>query len=475
MSTVYVGLGTASAGTPLSNNFSSDPFARAVNDGTQGGHHTADYFQKMTSFGAMLKKAATAGMTAWTKSTDCNGLPTYSMSLESSSSEIFVVEFHTQNLNINTNTVSTNSTGQTIDGEDFHGIGYQALTFTYNRSVYTQFQWWIGINTSDNIEFASVKPAIAAITDSVVRHFTLHLPKLMEIDDRGGIELQNAIEGAESDTRTAIGEILSVKINRNSQGYDLLQGFVALSLKVAAACIGPSVAKGYIFQHTKLWNFSKYRVRWYVHFDNSLHFMDQGCLKQLPGRLDSKGDIVSFFPIEAMSREKAGDSSSSWRAYSGDFGARSSARFSGLSYVMRLEFVDPQNEDRVLYGCVLMFDIPIVGDNSTSLSLDEKFKDADDEALQQYCDRTQGKKEPRQAAQSSDLKLKVTTTFDSLTGEHPIPNHGGNFGLYYQSMIVINESDLSSSDDVESLRRLGSDSSALLNPKFAREVEIEPY
>lgn len=94
-----------------------------------------------------------------------------------------------------------------------------------------------------------------------------------------------------------------------------------------------------------------------------------------------------------------------------------------------------------------MFDIPFMGQNSTSVTLNPNVGDLED-----YYDKQAGKNHSlSQEATSSDGIIKASTTYDFLNGQHPIPGMtgtGSNKGYFYQSVITFWETDLKTINDI---------------------------
>jgi hypothetical protein len=88
----------------------------------------------------------------------------------------------------------------------------------------------------------------------------------------------------------------------------------------------------------------------------------------------------------------------------------------------------------------LMFDIPFEGNNSTSVTFEPM------SSLSQYYSSQEGvNNSTQQQATSPDGIIQATTTYDYLSGQHPIPQASGgdtNEGYYYQSVVLLYENDL---------------------------------
>jgi len=436
-----VGLGPAYFGTPISTDLSSDPLLQAVNDGAKGGTNTVGFFNKITSFGQQLATAASTGIDAWTKSTDSNGITIYYMGLDDGNGNTFYVEVHMLGLSIDGSdddaTVVTNGTSQTINGNTYDGIGYKALTLSYKNTKYAQYLWWVGIGSGTTALATAVKPVLTAVVESLTSQLTSQLSTVAGISTSDGSLIETTLESAEADANTAIAEDAAIEVAEVVVADVAVStlGFVGILLAVAAICIVLAVVLHNSHQQVRLYNFSRYRVVWSVYFD-------EGGFMQCPGKVDSTDQVVEAHAIDPVQRTgPPDDANPSPKVYFGDFSVDSLSDTHGLGYAIQLKFMpsnikDPQDSDAV-YKCTLMFDIPFAGDNSTSVTFD------DISDLKQFYEDNEGvNKSTAQSATSSDSVITVTTTYDYLDGEHPIPTQSTT-GYYYQSLIQITDTGLS--------------------------------
>jgi len=440
--TAKVGLGPAYVGTDIGTDLSTDGLALAVQEGAKGGDSTVAFFNDINSFGQMLTGAASSGMDAWTKSNNPDGLPIYYMELDDGNGDSYTVEVNMLGLTVtgtgDTATVETTGGTITVNGKTYNVIGYKALTLSYKGTHYKRWLWAVGLLSGGTALLTAVKPVLAAAIDSITSNFTTQLSTVASIDTTDGAEIDTTLANAEADADTDIATDAAVEVATDVVVADVAVatlGFIGVGLAVAAACVVVAVLIHNSHQTVKLYNFSRYRLKWSAYFA-------EGGFMQCPGTLNSDGNVVNAYLIDPVHRTGVPDDANPTpKVYCGDFSVDSLSEWHGLGYAIKIQFMpanikDPQDSDAV-YTCTLMFDIPYAGQNSTSVTFD-----AVSDLSTFYSDNEGVNCSTVQSASSSDGVITVTTTYDYLTGEHPSPTDPNKTGYYYQSLIQITDTGL---------------------------------
>ncbi|KAG6549499.1 hypothetical protein Mapa_009035 [Marchantia paleacea] len=306
------------------------------------------------------------------------------------------------------------------------------MSLGFQGSKFFTVCWWLGKGTAGVIALALLKPLLQKCLKSIVSQLSGHMQKIWaNLVGSSGAEIEAGIEESSAEADAAIAEEAGIEIAEIGAAEIAIGvlSFIAIGLIVAVLGIVFIFVLHESSQRVRIWNVTSYKARWMIYFD-------EGQMVSGPVKFNSDGSINTFVPFMPVERKVTPE------AHYGDLIIDSASGIHGIGYVIQIQLVDPNHEDDVKYACTLMYDIPFAGDNSTAVTFDHitdvgKF----------YSDNMGVHRCTQQTAQSSDGRIRATTTYDYLRGEHVKPQQvdssGGNVAYYYQSVILLEEKDLS--------------------------------
>lgn len=214
--------------------------------------------------------------------------------------------------------------------------------------------------------------------------------------------------------------------------------FFGAAIVLAVALIVLSYILHNTYHRVRIWNFTRYRLAWTIHFDKG-QVMDQGQLVSGPAKFNQDNTIKSYDSIEAIDSNPAPPGvQPPHTANFADLNINSSHQYSGIGYVLQFQLQDPKTNATVYTGTAY-FDIPFDGANSKDVT----FNPVTD--LQKYYDdNVGGNKHMAAQASSSDGAITMFSTFDYLDGMHPVPStftDSASGQYYYQSLLVLGQND----------------------------------
>ncbi|KAG6544005.1 hypothetical protein Mapa_014528 [Marchantia paleacea] len=439
---IKVGLGTRTSCTPLSDDFSRDLVLNTIRQAGGGGSATVDYFNMLNVTSKMFKqlidnaKSTNAG---WNVTEDNNGLPLYYLLETDGNGDNHYVELQTTDLNVDSsNNVSPNDTTQDINGTVYNGIGTVTMTVGYKNTPFSTISWWLGVLGGTSIALKGLMPVISSCLRSIAAQISVQFEKLVaNIVGSSAAEIEAAIQEGSAEADVAIAEEAGVEVAEIGAAELALGAlsFVGIGLVVAAAFI---VIALFVLhdssQRVRFWNLTSYKALWTLWFF-------EGQMTTGPVQFNDDGSIKNYIalpPVERTSPVPGAKPTN--QAHYGDFNFDSASETHGIGYAMQIQLVDPKDDGDVKYTCTLMYDIPFVGDNSTTVTFN-----AVDNLKDFYFNNEGTNKSTKQSASTSDGKINATTTYDYLSGQHVKPGldgSDGNEAYYYQSVIILEQTDL---------------------------------
>ncbi|MEW6736347.1 MAG: hypothetical protein AB1489_33960 [Acidobacteriota bacterium] len=433
MSTPTFALSSSAAVTPLSNNFSADAVIQSVLTAAQGGPATSSYFDTINIFSSLFGQLQSQGPSGWESATDVNGLPIYYVKQEDEQGNNYYVALQC-NITVDSGNLNVNSSTQTINGVTYNGIGAVTLTTGYNATDLSQISWWLGLAVGSTVVLTALLSGLSQLINSTANNLAAQIANFdndfFNGGDDDGYDTEEDISTAESDASTAISEEADVVIAESSIGLS----FIGIGIAIAIAFIMLSFFLHATYQRVRLWNLTRYNAIWSLWFD-------EGILVTGPVTFNSDGSIASYMPFAPVCNGSPVPGALPInQAVYGDMYFTSNSELHGLGYAMQIQLLDPADSS-IVYTCTLMFDIPYIGNNSTSVTFDTVTD------LSSYYTQQEGVNQVYTVqASSSDNLITCTTTYDILDGEQPLPppfgGNGTNEGYFYQSVILLYETDL---------------------------------
>ena len=223
------------------------------------------------------------------------------------------------------------------------------------------------------------------------------------------------------------------------------KGGVVLGLSTGGlALVGLAVIAGitlfveYFLLHNtshvvKVYNLTPYDISW------SIPYQPEGAISMSPAIAAGSSSVNYIIPAN-HSLQVGNGSVTVYRE--ADFSLVSSSSTHGIQYVMAFTVMDPNNSDAIIGTASVVFDMPLVGDNSlyTTVTADAAAPSP------AYCESLYGqfsgtyKQVNYQCSGklANGAQLQVTATYDLLSGTQPPPNNpGGTKEYLYNSIIVL--------------------------------------
>ncbi|MCF4129191.1 hypothetical protein [Methylobacterium sp. SyP6R] len=428
-----IGLGAARMTNPLSGDFATDRTLNSVFAAAKGGAATVNYFNNANQTSKLFQQLIQGGVNAWETAEDENGLPIYYIKSSDGAGNSYYISMQA-NLTVDSNgDLNPNDTTQTINGVTFNGIGALTMSIGYNNSPTSQVLWWLGMTSVGAVGFSILKSIIKGCIDNVASQYAAQIANIGLGDFTDPADLDDSISEADSDASTAITEGTEGTVEIE---ISLSWSFIGIGLGIAAVFIVLSFIFHSSAQRVRLWNVTRYKAIWSLYFD-------EGKLVSGPVEFNSDSSIKSYTPfIPVCSGSPVPGALPVNQAMYGDISFNSNSQTNGIGYAMQIQLVDDQGN--VKYTCTLMFDIPLVGKNSTSVTFNTV------SSLSDYYNNQAGVNNSiMQQAVSSDNLIQATTTYDYLDGEHPMPQLNTtdtNEGYFYQSLILLAEQDLTAAN-----------------------------
>jgi hypothetical protein len=282
-------------------------------------------------------------------------------------------------------------------------------------------------------------PLVAPMLRSIATQFATSLARIIELDaGTSAAEAAAEIELADLEATSAVGEEAAVEVGAAIAGISAgALCLIGIGIVVAIVFFALFFVLHVSYHRVKLWNVTQYRALWKPWFD-------EGGLVWAPVKLDANKNIESYVPFEHVcGGAPVPGTKAEPQAHYYDLSVNSESEWHGIGYTMQMQLVDPDNESDVKYTCTLMFDIPWMGKNSTSVTFDNV-----DDVEQWYHSQEGQNNSTKVVASSSDSKIKATVTYDYLEGKHVVPGQegqGSNEAYYYQSIILLEQDGLKAS------------------------------
>ncbi|KAL5338932.1 hypothetical protein BJX70DRAFT_365102 [Aspergillus crustosus] len=446
-----VGLGSVATYTPLTGDLSTDPTIQSIQAALAGGPATQQYFQKVNNFGQLFGQLAENGSAAWQTGTDSsiqydgNPAPVQYVELVDGNQKAYYIKVAAANVSLDGNgNLNPNGTTQTINGTTYNGIGTIDMTVGYSNYQYSTTSWWVGTSIGGiaiaskvlPYVFNAVKAAAKAVADKI--QAASQTPE----DAEGGDEAEENEEGADEGGYESIADDAGVDISFLEGGEEataLAMGdvFVGVGIVLAIVFIILSFVLHSTYQSVRMWNMTTYTLNWNLWFDT-------GELVKGPVIFNSDNSIQTYeplFPVSSGSPIPGVDPTNS--AYYGDLNFISSSQWSALGYVLTATLVDADGNTQ--YTATIAFDVPYSGENMVKVSMDPNVGDSGTF----YNTLSQNDQTTSAGSTSADGKIQTTATYDFLDGEHPVPGtdptNPTNEEYYYQSVLLIEQTDLASS------------------------------
>lgn len=426
-----LGLGDVSVSAPLSNDFATDGLLQMIRKAAVGGDATVSYFTMMSAYSSMYGQLITNGINAWNVAQDENNLDIYYITEQDGQGNQYTIRLALQDLQVDGDgNIVINGSTVTKDGITYNGFGYVNVTTSFNAFDLASVATWIGVAGAGAFSLGLVATAIRACQAQAAEQIPNVLGRVAG-QAGGGQALDDTISTADTEASEAMTEEAGVEI--------LTAGtltFLGVTAIIAVVFIVLSFLLHVTSQSVKFWNLTRFKALYTFWFD-------EGALYNGPVTFDSSGKITSTIPNDgACFGVPVEGAKPVYKCHYQDFNFNSDSETNGIGYVMQIQLVNPNNESDIKYTVTLMFDIPYVGDNSTSITFDN----VPVSNLQSWYDSQEGvNKTTSFSATSSDSVITATTTYDYLSGPHPVPVPVGtpsNEAYFYQSLIILDDNGL---------------------------------
>lgn len=435
-------LADATQCSPLADDIANDPIVQSVRNASQGGSNTQNYFSSVNNYYYLLQNLVKGGSDAWNTAPDENDLPVHYLKSEDDEGNSYYVEILLNGLDVKGDgNVNPNGTTRSSGGVTYQGIGAINATIGYNSTPWSQITWWVGVGSIGSVltkvSWEILSPMLGPLLRSIATQFASTISRVAGLDVSTAAELEEGIEMADFEATTAIGEEVGADVAIAAAGISAgTLCFIGIGVGIAIICLALFLILHNSYHRLRLWNLTRYNLKWEM-------FLDEGDLVSGPVKFDSNSKIQSYNILKHVcGGSPVPGTKAVPQAHYYDFSINSDSEWHGVGYAMRFKFLDPKDDKTVVYECTLMFDIPLIGDNSTSVTFNGVTN------LSAYYESEEGDhKSTRQVATSSDSKITATTTYDFLGGKHVIPSGdtgSTNEEYFYQSLITFEEKGLNS-------------------------------
>jgi hypothetical protein len=426
----------------------TDQLVATINAATQGGPATANYFNVANSMSQLFQPLANTGRSGWSDATDsATGLPVKYVAFTDEDNKLYYIKVAPDQIALDANgDVVFNGSTATVKGVDYNGIGMITMTCGYDNYTFSKTSWWLGTSIGGTVASKVLWGAIGDTLKSVAGNLADKLKSVFQsgVGGEGGNAEEEEIEGEDASADSAIEEeVAEVAVEEVAEEGAIALGdvFIGVGIVLAVLFIVLSFILHNTYHSVRVWNLTKYSLNWTIHFDSS-QSVDEGQLVTGPVVFDSNNNITkygTFLPVSSSPPVPGTNPVN--QCHYGDLSINSSHEFSGIGYVLQFNLTD--SSGNTAYKATMYFDIPFSGDNSTNVSLDPSITD-----LQQWYDDHSGDNmQPQASTTSDDGVVTLTTTYDYLSGKHPVPNtpqgQSSNLQYFYQSVVTIVQTNLS--------------------------------
>ena len=416
----HVAIGNPASYCGLLNDISNDPSVQALRAAPPGGGAATSFFTAVDIYAQMLAGlAGTTDLDGWNSVDMDNGTTGYYLEKWDGTND-YAVSLSFTNCTIVDGNIQPNDTKVIHGGVTYNGVGNIISAFIYNDTPLNTCLWDVGVAIAGDLVWDALKSITQNIVDKAATNVVSSMGRLVKLET-GGMSIEEFANEEEAANAAGMEELgIAVDVGATAGTIGII-GFLVIC---AALFIVLSIVLHYSYQRVRIWNLTSYSINWTTYFDE--------------GSIEGGPDSSQPFQPVCLRSSPIPGSKSVHQAYYYDFDISSDNESNGIGWAMQAQFVDPTN-NQVMYTCTFMFDIPLVGENSTSVTFNPQSD------LQAYYNSQEGvNKSISVQAQSSDNALQATTTYDFLSGQHPIPTLTGatTTGYFYQSVVAFIETDI---------------------------------
>lgn len=440
-----VALGSVATYTPLSNNLSDDPTIQSIQAALAGGPATQQYFQKVNNFGQLFAQLSQNGSAAWTEGTDSSiqydgqPAPVMYVDLVDGSGNAYYIKVAAANITTDdAGNVNPNSSTQTVNGTVYNGIGTIDMTVGYSNYQYSTTSWWLGTSIAGLVVASKVLPIVFKAVKAAAQTLADKIKATADTPDagEGGEELEQTEETQDEGGYTSFSDQTGVDVEilegtAEESAIAMSDVFIGVGIVLAVVFIVLSFVLHSTYQSLRLWNLTKYTLNWSLWFAH-------GDLVKGPVVFNDDNSIKTYEPLLPVSFGApihGVDPTNS--AYYADMNYMSSSEWTAIGYVLTATLVDANGNTQ--YTVSIAYDMPWAGDNKIKLSMDPNIKPSD-----LYSSIGDNDINTTVGIASNDQKILTTATFDFVNGEHTVPstNQSTDLQYFYQSLVLIEETDL---------------------------------
>ncbi|KAI1261973.1 hypothetical protein F5Y18DRAFT_440134 [Xylariaceae sp. FL1019] len=392
------------------------------------------------------------GEAAWTEEEDEDGNPLFSVSLAGSKGEYYSMVLRTDGIATDANgNTQTNGNQIVINGTTYDTIGSMVYEIGYNNFTFASTSRKLGIAVGTSVAakmlWPVAKPALLKVASNIVSGVRGLLTRGAAAAEEVALQTAVSTEIELQNIGIATEGVAGVEAVAASGGLLLGRILVGSAILLAVALLAASFVLHDSTHVLTIWNLTKYDMKWTIWFDSEVG-SDEGNLIKAPGSRDDNGNIQSS-PIAGAAKTKTSPHAKPMpHVYNGAFEVVSSHQYNGIGYALQLSLTD-QTDKTQRYAVTVYYDVPFIGDNSHNITFDPVSD------VETWYKNNQGNNKSTKAhAVSSDGQIVGDSSYDYLSGKHPVPGsqagESTNEAYYYQSLLVIQEPNLSV-DDIPSI------------------------
>lgn len=397
-------LGQSNTGLPL-----NETVREKIASAAKGGDATAQYFQEQNLAYHFTNYIKELDENAWIWSEDLKGNPVVFTAQQSGDNTITMTLRPVADENVAQG--KTQPEQFSWEGKNYNIVGTITATLAYNEQPLWYVQVPLGLVEAFPIGRLA-KLAWSGLVKPMLRGFWIGIRQCFSAGARAAagaaVEVAEAAAGeAEVVGEEVAGDVV-VSMSVGAVAFTVMVVLIAIPI-IIEIIAHPS------FHNIKLYNLTPYNITW------KDPYLDTTAMNIAPKDTKCIPAISSFRPQPDIKPVET--------AYEAGYSFASESTLKGIGWAMLYNLTDPKNSNEEIAEAAVGFDLPFAGDNSLYCSFGKV------ENLENFYNKMEGKhKQLKYETTLTDRNIKLTVTYDYLSGKHPSPS-GQNL-YYYNTMIV---------------------------------------